>query len=95
MENPFKYGEVVSGENFCNREKELKEINRAIANGDSFWMYSPRRFGKSSLILMSLMDRLLIRDEKNTKKGKQRQYQLMKCIKTWVYDVGNQIFTRC
>ncbi len=51
MENPFKYGEVVSGENFCNRKKELKEINRAIVNGYSFWMYSPRRFGKSSLIL--------------------------------------------
>ncbi len=51
MENPFKYGEVVSGENFCNREKELKEIKRAIINGYSFWMYSPRRFGKSSLIL--------------------------------------------
>ena len=51
MENPFKYGEVVSGENFCNRKQELKEIKRAIKNGFSFWMYSPRRFGKSSLIL--------------------------------------------
>ena len=51
MENPFKYGEVVSGENFCNREKELKDIHRAIINGYSFWMYSPRRFGKTSLIL--------------------------------------------
>jgi len=61
MENPFKYGEVVSGENFCNREKELKEINRAIVNGYSFWMYSPRRFGKSSLILKAF-DEL---DDKN------------------------------
>ena len=25
MENHFKYGKVVPGENFCNREKELKE----------------------------------------------------------------------
>ena len=61
MENPFKYGKVVSGENFCNREKELKEINRAIVNGYSFWMYSPRRFGKSSLILKAF-DEL---DDKN------------------------------
>ncbi len=51
MKNPFKYGEVVSGENFCNREQELKEIHKAIKNGYSFWMYSPRRFGKTSLIL--------------------------------------------
>lgn len=61
MENPFKYGEIVSGENFCNREKELKEIKRAIVNGYSFWMYSPRRFGKSSLILKAF-DEL---DDKN------------------------------
>ncbi len=51
MNNPFKYGEVVTGENFCNREQELKEIHKAIKNGYSFWMYSPRRFGKTSLIL--------------------------------------------
>ena len=51
MENPFKYGEVVTGENFCNREEEIKKIHRAIINGYSFWMYSPRRFGKTSLIL--------------------------------------------
>ena len=51
MKNPFKYGEVVNGENFCNREEELKRIHRAITNGQSFWMYSPRRFGKTSLVL--------------------------------------------
>jgi hypothetical protein len=51
MENPFKYGEVVTGENFCNREEEIKRIHRAMINGQSFWMYSPRRFGKTSLIL--------------------------------------------
>ena len=51
MKNPFKYGEVVTGENFCNREEELKRIHRAIKNGQSFWMYSPRRFGKTSLVM--------------------------------------------
>lgn len=53
MKNPFKFGEIVTGENFCNREKELKEIRKAIKNGYSFWIYSPRRFGKSSLIFRS------------------------------------------
>lgn len=51
MKNPFKYGEVVNGENFCNREEELTKIHQAIMNGQSFWMYSPRRFGKTSLVL--------------------------------------------
>jgi len=50
MKNPFRYGEIVTGENFCNRREELKNIHNAINNRYSFWMYSPRRFGKSSLI---------------------------------------------
>ncbi len=50
MKNPFRYGQIVEKENFCNRENELKEIKRAIENGYSFWIYSPRRFGKTSLI---------------------------------------------
>ena len=50
MKNPFRYGEIVTGENFCNRREELKNIHKAINNRYSFWMYSPRRFGKSSLI---------------------------------------------
>jgi len=50
MKNPFRYGQIVDKENFCNREQELKDIKRAIENGYSFWIYSPRRFGKTSLI---------------------------------------------
>ncbi len=50
MKNPFRYGEIVTGENFCNRREELNNIHNAINNRYSFWMYSPRRFGKSSLI---------------------------------------------
>ncbi|MBW8050934.1 MAG: ATP-binding protein [Cytophagales bacterium] len=53
MRNPFKYGEIVKGEYFCNRTKELKEIKTAIYNRYSFWLYSPRRYGKTSLILES------------------------------------------
>ena len=51
MRNPFRYGRIVKGENFCNREKELTEIHKAIRSGHSFWIYSPRRYGKTSLIL--------------------------------------------
>ena len=51
MRNPFRYGQIVKGENFCNREKELTEIHKSIISGHSFWIYSPRRYGKTSLIL--------------------------------------------
>jgi len=50
MKNPFRFGRMVRGENFCNRLEELKEIKRAVTNNYSFWIYSPRRFGKTSLI---------------------------------------------
>jgi hypothetical protein len=51
MKNPFRFGQLVKGEDFCNRLNELKEIKKAITNHYSFWIYSPRRYGKTSLIL--------------------------------------------
>lgn len=50
MKNPFRFGQLVKGENFCNRLTEIEEIKKTIANGYSLWIYSPRRFGKTSLI---------------------------------------------
>ena len=56
MKNPFRYGEVVELIHFCNRKEELIEIDRAIKNRYSFWLYSPRRFGKTSLILKAFKE---------------------------------------
>jgi AAA+ ATPase superfamily predicted ATPase len=50
MMNPFVYGEQVGGENFCNREHEIKELTSEINSGQNIMIYSPRRFGKTSLI---------------------------------------------
>ncbi|VAW16213.1 hypothetical protein MNBD_BACTEROID05-1096, partial [hydrothermal vent metagenome] len=50
MQNPFAYGKEVSGENFWNREKEIKELCRDIVNGQNVIIFSQRRFGKTSLI---------------------------------------------
>lgn len=50
MKNPFVFGRVVSDENFCNRQKELKQLKAKIEGGNSVWLYSPRRYGKTSLI---------------------------------------------
>jgi hypothetical protein len=51
MKNPFIFGRIVKGEQFCNRVKEMEELGNYIQNQTSVWLYSPRRYGKTSLIL--------------------------------------------
>ena len=50
MENPFIYGMEVSGDAFCDRKDEIKEITRDIENSHNVILFSQRRFGKTSLI---------------------------------------------
>lgn len=50
INNPFKFGTIVKGDNFCNRNNELSTIKNYVKDGYSVWLYSPRRYGKSSLI---------------------------------------------
>ena len=50
IDNPFQFGTVVRGADFCNREEELSVLKSYIKDGYSVWLYSPRRYGKSSLI---------------------------------------------
>lgn len=54
MRNPFRYGGVVSEDAFCNREKELKDLLRAMDNAEKFFVHSERRLGKTSLIKLAL-----------------------------------------
>lgn len=49
-QNPFKYGELSTGENFCNRQAELKRLHAAFRDGQNMVLISPRRWGKSSLV---------------------------------------------
>jgi len=50
MKNPFVYGMEVSGDAFCDRKDEIKEITRDIENSHNVILFSQRRFGKTSLI---------------------------------------------
>jgi len=50
MENPFVYGKEVSGDNFCNRKKEIQELCRDVENSQNVIIFSQRRYGKTSLI---------------------------------------------
>jgi AAA+ ATPase superfamily predicted ATPase len=61
MANPFQYGNVVAGPAFCNRRTELRDLRKAIENGDKLFVYSERRLGKTSLV-RSALDRLPKRD---------------------------------
>lgn len=54
MENPFYYGTTVSGKSFTNRKQEIKEILADIKSGQNLFIYSPRRYGKTSLIKVVL-----------------------------------------
>lgn len=49
MRNPFTLG-IVQKNDFCNRDKEIEDLLRSARNGDNIVLFSPRRYGKSSLI---------------------------------------------
>ena len=51
MKNPFKFGTVVENEYFTDRIQELKKIERTLNSENHLIMISPRRFGKSSLVI--------------------------------------------
>jgi hypothetical protein len=52
--NPFTYGKIVSGDNFADREKETKQLFEDLKSGQNVLLYSPRRYGKTSLIFRVL-----------------------------------------
>lgn len=51
MENPFRYGEIVSGSFFTDRERELTDLVGDALSGQNVVVISPRRYGKTSLVL--------------------------------------------
>src|SRR5438045_5547890 len=48
--NPFRFGDVATGEHFANRKAEIAELVRDLRSGQSVLVISPRRYGKTSLI---------------------------------------------
>jgi len=55
MQNPFTIG-IVEGNDFCDRVKELEELKNYALNQENVVLYSPRRYGKSSLIMKLLKE---------------------------------------
>lgn len=50
MENPFQYGKVVADPYFTDREEELHSLTQDVSARHNVVLYSPRRYGKTSLL---------------------------------------------
>ena len=51
MKNPFVYGEIVTDKDFTNRTNEIKKLIRDMKDCEKIFLISPRRYGKTSLII--------------------------------------------
>ena len=63
MGNPFKFGSVVDGEYFTDRNDELPQVKQIISSRNHLILISPRRYGKTSLIrkAVNLSSRVVFR----------------------------------
>jgi len=48
--NPFTLGIISSDQEFCNREREVEDLTRHALNCTHVVIFSPRRYGKTSLV---------------------------------------------
>lgn len=55
--NPFKFGSIVDDPYFTDRREEITRIKSILNSPNHLTIISPRRFGKSSLI-MKVADQL-------------------------------------
>ena len=54
--NPFHYGTPAEGEHFAGRETELAALESRLRTGINVVVISPRRYGKTSLLLRAEHD---------------------------------------
>ena len=50
MENPFRYGGIVTGAHFADRTFEIRDLKREMENINRVFLVSPRRYGKTCLL---------------------------------------------
>lgn len=56
VRNPFHYGTPAEGEHFAGRETELAALESRLRTGINVVVISPRRYGKTSLLLRAERD---------------------------------------
>lgn len=50
MQNPFKYGQIVKGPDFCPRPELIRQLESHIQSSQNVVVYGERRVGKSSAV---------------------------------------------
>ena len=55
-QTPFRFGEIVEGDYFTDRETEVRSLGDDVRHGLNVVLISPRRFGKTSLVLRVIDD---------------------------------------
>lgn len=55
MDNPFRYGCVVSGDHFCNRDRAERELRGFVKSGQNVFVQGERRMGKTSLVRKAVL----------------------------------------
>lgn len=48
--NPFRYGCIVAGENYCPRKELQRQLKELIKSGQNVVIQGPRRMGKTSMV---------------------------------------------
>lgn len=56
MMNPFKFGTIVESSFFTDRRIELQQIKSVLNSENHLILISPRRFGKTSLVVKALQE---------------------------------------
>ena len=56
MNNPFKFGTVVSDRYFTDREVEFQKLNQVLFSENHIILIAPRRYGKTSLVHKLVVD---------------------------------------
>ena len=52
--NPFNYISIAEGDNFYDRVEETKRIVDTVQGGNNLVLFSPRRYGKTSLVFRAM-----------------------------------------
>lgn len=61
----FKFGQLVSGEDICDRREEIKLLAKVCQNNGRAVVYGPRRFGKTSVVKNVILEDFLEKERKS------------------------------
>src|SRR3990167_286076 len=61
----FKFGQLLSKEDVCDRREEIKLLTKICQNNGRAVVYGPRRFGKTSVVKNVVLEDFLGKERKS------------------------------